>query len=82
MTGTGIPLHGRTGLDQAHAGQSYLRSEPMNRFGVSADYANRQRKRCHGQQYRESQTSLRMTSFHQQDTANQTSLCATHMCTG
>jgi hypothetical protein len=51
------------GLDQTHAGQSYLRSEPMNRFRVSANYADRQRNRRHGQQYRESQTSLRMTSF-------------------
>ena len=44
VTGTGIPLHERTGLDQAHARQSYLGRKAVDRLRVAELDAQRHRR--------------------------------------
>jgi hypothetical protein len=43
VTGIGVPLHERTGLDQAHARQSYLGRETVDRLRVAESDAQRHR---------------------------------------
>ena len=54
VTGTDVPLHGRTGLDQAHARKSYLRTELVNALPVPIDDTDYQRGNSDGQQQSES----------------------------